>query len=54
MTDDESSFGPGARPPVRSPYAPRPGVFDEAADEQGGVRPHWQRLLGCMEEVGAP
>lgn len=54
MTDDESSFGPGARPPVRSPYAPRPGVFDEAADEQGGVRPHWQRLLGWMEEVGAP
>ncbi len=47
MSDDSDQ-----RPSLLSQYLRPPQTFDECLDENGQVRPHWQRLLAWMGEVG--
>lgn len=39
---------------VESPFLYRPvaGVWDEMIDEQGAVRPHWQKFHAMLQEMG--
>jgi uncharacterized circularly permuted ATP-grasp superfamily protein/uncharacterized alpha-E superfamily protein len=35
------------------PYAPTAGIYDEMIGPDGQVRPHWQRLRGGLQNIGA-
>ena len=37
---------------VFSSYSPTPGVYDEAVDADGNVRPHWQELFAKLDGIG--
>jgi uncharacterized circularly permuted ATP-grasp superfamily protein/uncharacterized alpha-E superfamily protein len=39
--------------PMFDNYRPLPGVFDEMQSPEGGLRPHWQKLIGAMRNLSA-
>ena len=52
-TTGDASFAKKAQPEnLLSGYQRIPGAFDELLDADGGIFPHYEKLLGALEEFG--